>query len=62
MFIIKMKQNDVRINNISILMAFFMLCAQISHIKLKNPFYKLLPSLIFLLMSLYISAFNIGLI
>ena len=46
----------------SISMAFFMLCAQISHIKLKNPFYKLLPSLIFLLMSLYISAFNIGFI
>ena len=46
----------------SISMAFFMLCAQISHIKLKNPFNKLLPSLIFLLMSLYISAFNIGLI
>ena len=46
----------------SVSMAFFMLCAQISHLKLKNPFYKLLPSLIFLLMSLYISAFNSGLI
>ena len=46
----------------SLSMAFFMFCAQLSHLKIKNPFYKLLPSLIFLLMSLYISAFNSGLI
>lgn len=46
----------------SISMSFFMLCAQISHIKHKNSFSKLLPSLIFLLMSLYISLNNYGLI
>ena len=46
----------------SISMAFFMFCAQLSHLKIKNPFSKFLPSLIFLLMSLYISAFNSGLI
>ena len=40
----------------SISMAFFMFCAQISHFKIKNPMIKFLPSFIFLLMSLYISA------
>tara|TARA_B100000579_G_scaffold431377_1_gene446315 strand:- start:1809 stop:2153 length:345 start_codon:yes stop_codon:yes gene_type:complete len=46
----------------SISMAFFMLCAQMSHLKIKNPPIKFLPSLIFLLMSLFITAFNYGLI
>jgi len=46
----------------SISMAFFMFSAQISHIRQKNPFSKLLPSLIFLLMSIYISLYNYGLI
>ena len=44
----------------SISMSFFMLCAQISHFKVKNAVIKFLPSLIFLLMSLYITAFNSG--
>jgi hypothetical protein len=44
----------------SISMSFFMLCAQISHFKVKNAVIKFLPSLIFLLMSLYITAFNCG--
>ncbi|MAD58769.1 MAG: hypothetical protein CMB81_00345 [Flammeovirgaceae bacterium] len=44
----------------SISMSFFMLCAQISHFKIKNAVIKFLPSLIFLLMSLYITAFNCG--
>ena len=44
----------------SVSMAFFMLCAQVSHFKVKNPVVKFLPSLIFLLMSLYISAYNCG--
>tara|TARA_B100001564_G_C20637359_1_gene670348 strand:+ start:1099 stop:1443 length:345 start_codon:yes stop_codon:yes gene_type:complete len=46
----------------SLSMAFFMLCAQLSHIKVKNPFIKFVPSLIFLLMSLFTAAFNCGLI
>ncbi len=46
----------------SISMAFFMFCAQMSHLKIKNPLIKFLPSLTFLLMSLYITAFNFGLI
>ena len=46
----------------SLAMAFFMVCAQISHIKVKNPLIKLVPSLIFLLMSLFVAAFNYGII
>ena len=46
----------------SISMSFFMLCAQMSHLMIKNPPIKFLPSLIFLLMSLFITAFNYGLI
>ncbi|MFL2609469.1 MAG: DoxX family protein [Flavobacteriaceae bacterium] len=46
----------------SLAMAFFMLCAQISHIKVKNPFTKFIPSLVFLLMSLFIASYNCGLI
>ena len=46
----------------SLSMAFFMFCAQLSHIKVKNPFSKFLPSLIFLIMSLFITSFNCGLI
>ena len=41
-------------------MAFFMLAAQISHIRVKNPFIQRLPSLVFLLMSLFIAAVNYG--
>ena len=46
----------------SLSMAFFMLSAHLVHIKFKNPFKQRLPSLIFFLMSLFISAFNYGLI
>ena len=46
----------------SLSMAFFMLCAQVSHIKVRNPFIKFVPSLIFLIMSLYIASINCGLI
>jgi|TARA_E500000081_G_C6013788_1_gene296957 hypothetical protein len=43
-------------------MAFFMLSAQLTHFRVKNPFIQRLPSLIFLIMSLFITAFNYGLI
>lgn len=43
-------------------MAFFMLSAQITHLRVKNPFKQRLPSLIFLLMSLFIAAHNYGLL
>lgn len=43
-------------------MAFFMLSAQLTHFRVKNSFIQRLPSLIFLIMSLFIAAFNYGLI
>jgi len=43
-------------------MAFFMLCAQASHLKVKNPIVKFIPSFVFLLMSLFVAAFNYGLL
>ena len=46
----------------SLSMAFFMLCAQASHLKVKNPIVKFIPSFVFLLMSLFVAAFNYGLI
>tara|TARA_B100000927_G_C16297962_1_gene402252 strand:+ start:174 stop:518 length:345 start_codon:yes stop_codon:yes gene_type:complete len=46
----------------SLSMAFFMLCAQMSHVKVRNPFLKFIPSLIFLMMSLFIASFNCGMI
>ncbi|MFP6779972.1 MAG: DoxX family protein [Alphaproteobacteria bacterium] len=46
----------------SLAMAFFMICAQVSHIKVKNPLIKFIPSLIFLLMSLFVAAFNFGIL
>ena len=46
----------------SLSMAFFMICAQYSHFKVQNPVIKFLPSLIFLIMSLFVAAVNYGLI
>ena len=46
----------------SLSMAFFMLCAQASHLKVKNPIIKFSPSFVFLLMSLFVAAFNYGLL
>ena len=46
----------------SLSMAFFMLCAQVSHLKVKNPIVKFIPSFVFLLMSLFVAAFNYGLL
>jgi len=39
----------------AILMAFFMLSAQFFHFKISNPFIKHLPSLILLILSLYVA-------
>ena len=46
----------------SLSMAFFMFCAQLAHIKVKNPWVKFIPSLIFLILSLLIAAINMGLL
>jgi len=44
----------------AIAMAFFMLAAQYFHFKVKNPFGKRVPSLIFLLLSIYIALASSG--
>ena len=41
-------------------MAAFMLAAQLSHLKAKNPFLQRLPSLVFLLMSAFVALFHFG--
>jgi hypothetical protein len=46
----------------SLMMAFLMICAQGFHVKVKNPFHKYVPSALLLLLSLFIAAFNYGLI
>ena len=46
----------------SLSMAFFMFCAQLAHFKVKNPWVKFIPSLIFLILSLLIAAINMGLL
>ena len=43
-------------------MAVFMLAAQLSHLRVKNPFLKRLPSLVFLLMSVFVALFHFGVI
>ena len=46
----------------SLFMAFFMLCAQMAHFKVRNPWAKFMPSLLFLILSLFIAAVNMGLL
>lgn len=46
----------------ALLMAGLMICAQIAHIKVKNPFIKYVPSFILLLLSLFVAAVHSGLI
>lgn len=43
-------------------MAFLMICAQLAHFKVKNPISKHIPSLILLLISLFIAAVHAGMI
>ena len=44
----------------SLLMAFLMLSAQIFHIRAKHPWQKFVPSLVLLLLSLFVSAIYSG--
>lgn len=46
----------------AVLMAFLMVCAQWAHFKVKNPFSKHLPSLVLLLLSLFVAAVSCGII
>ena len=46
----------------SLSMAFLMICAQIAHIKVRNPLMKYVPSFILLLLSLLVAGVNYGII
>lgn len=46
----------------SLLMAFLMLCAQVAHFRVSHPWFKRLPSLGLLLLSLFVAAVHRGLI
>ena len=46
----------------ALLMAFLMLCAQLAHIKVRNPWYKYVPSLVLLVLSLFVAAAHAGLL
>ena len=46
----------------ALLMAGLMLCAQASHIKVKNPFIKFVPSALLLILSLFVAGVSSGII
>ena len=46
----------------ALIMAFLMICAQLAHIKVKNPFHKYIPSLLLLVLSLFVAAVHLKLI
>ncbi len=46
----------------ALLMAFLMLCAQATHFKVKNPLIKFIPSLVLLLLSLFIAGVHAGIL
>lgn len=46
----------------ALLMAGLMLCAQIAHVRAKNPFIKFVPSFILLLLSLFVAWVHYGLV
>ena len=45
----------------ALIMALLMVCAQIAHIKVKNPFIKYVPSFFLLILSLFVAAVDYGL-
>jgi hypothetical protein len=46
----------------ALIMAFLMVCAQVAHIRVKNPLIKFVPSLILLILSLFVAAVHSGII
>lgn len=46
----------------ALIMAFLMLCAQLAHFKVKNPWIKHIPSLILLILSLFVAGVHMGMI
>jgi hypothetical protein len=46
----------------ALMMAGLMLCAQLAHFKVKNPWHKFLPSLAMLALSLFVAAVHSGML
>ena len=46
----------------ALLMAFLMICAQVAHIVVKNPLKKYIPSILLLILSLFVAAVDYGLL
>jgi len=46
----------------ALIMAFLMVCAQLAHIKVRNPFKKYIPSFLLLVLSLFVAAVDYGLL
>tara|TARA_Y100000992_G_C21243391_1_gene481950 strand:- start:1070 stop:1414 length:345 start_codon:yes stop_codon:yes gene_type:complete len=46
----------------ALMMAFLMICAQIAHIKVRNPLIKYIPSFLLLILSLFVAAVDYGLL
>ena len=46
----------------ALVMAFLMVCAQMTHIRVKNPWFKFLPSFVLLILSLFVAAVHSGII
>ena len=46
----------------ALLMAFLMICAQLAHIKVRNPLQKYVPSFLLLVLSLFVAAVDYGLL
>ena len=44
----------------ALIMAFLMLCAQGAHVRVKNPWHKFMPSLVLLLLSLFVAGVHLG--
>jgi len=44
----------------ALIMAFLMLCAQGAHLRVKNPWHKFVPSLVLLLLSLFVAGMHLG--
>lgn len=44
----------------ALIMAFLMLCAQGAHVRVKNPWHKFVPSIVLLLLSLFVAGVHLG--
>lgn len=46
----------------ALIMAFLMLCAQVAHFRVRHPWQKYLPSLVLLILSLFVAGVHLGML